>query len=167
MDWQEYILNYTQTSVQFDSKVPKITCFKMSRDDIFWCFSQGNGYIANIAVNIKWRMKDGITVRGTKLGQPRASCFRGALERHRPLKEDPCISGGGKTMGADDTLLHPMVPWSLTAFADHCRADAPQARASQLGGKQEMMEGFAMASAAPHLCQAAVSRQGDNSRLSS
>lgn len=88
----------------------------MSKDGIFWCFSQANGYFTNTATNIKGRMKDCTTVRGTKPGQPRWSCCRGTLKGCQPLSEDPHISRGGKTMGVDHTSLHTTVPQSLTAL---------------------------------------------------
>lgn len=52
----------------------------------------------------------------------------------------------------------PRCPGTSQPFADHGTADASQACASQLGGKQETTEGFVMASVTTHLCQAAVSQ---------
>lgn len=60
-----------------------------------------------------------------------------------------------------------MVPWHLTALCRPHQGRCLSCMCSQLGAKQEMMEGLAMVSVSPHLCQAAVSWQGDNSRIRS
>lgn len=62
-------------------------------------------------------MKGRITVRGSKPGHPRASCYRGAFRGHQHRTEDPCITGDGKTIGGEHILLRPTVPWSLTALS--------------------------------------------------
>ena len=104
-------------------------------------------------------MKDRITVRGTKPGQPRASCFRGALKGRQPLTEDPCISGDGKTMGADDTSLHPTMPWSLTALCrpqkGRCPSSARQSTRRKAGNDVGLCHGLCHSSPVPSSCVSA------------
>lgn len=128
----------------------------MSRDDIFWCSSERNGYIANCAINIKLRMKGHITVRGTKAGQPKASCYREAFRGRQHHTEDPCIIGDGKTTGAEHTLLHPKVLWSLTVLSrpgqGRCWSSMCQPPKRKVGNDSGLSHGFCLYSPVPSTC---------------
>lgn len=128
----------------------------MSRNDIFWCSSERNGYIANCAINIKLRMKGRITVRGSKPGHPRASCYRGAFRGHQHRTEDPCITGDGKTIGGEHILLRPTVPWSLTALCrqgqGRCWSSMYQPPRRKVGNDGGLSHGFCLYSPVPSTC---------------
>lgn len=150
----------------------------MSRDDFFWWFSQGKEYIANNAINMKQRMEDCVTVRGTEQPntKPRTWCFCGAPKWHQPITEElyithtwtalgPVLHGARRPWEQSTPCCIPPISWGLAALCRPRQVRDPSGIHHQVGGKQEITEGFAIASVSPHLHQAAVSRWGNNSWL--